>query len=167
MLYSKKFLLTKLNAIIREYGDKNLKAYFYFIDPSLMKNRNYYTTQLLKLSNDYGVQCKIVYGEELFKELNMSPIWFEILEHLKKWKNGIRELPETNFDLEFKTTFEEIKDLPPKIFRSIFNNEEIKKEIIPVLFPENKTLILLRDYFKSKEERVFQNLSLMIEEYLQ
>lgn len=157
---------TKLNAIIREYGDKNIKAFFYFIDPSLVKNRNYYSTKLIQLSNDYGISCIVSYGEELFAELDIRESWYEILEHLKKWKDNIQELPETNFDLEANTTFEEIKDLPPKFFRALFNNQEIKKQILPVLFPQNKTLKLLSEYFGQKEEIIYLNLKSVIDAYI-
>jgi hypothetical protein len=156
----------KLNAIIEKYGDENLTAYFYFIDPSLVKNKNYYEVQLKQLEKDYQIKCSVVYGGELFEELGLSKVWEEILDYLKKWKENIPELPETNFDLDSDNTFDDLKDLPPRVFRSIFRNDEVKEQILPVLFPENKTLIKIKEYFEQKEGQVYKTLSSDIDSYI-
>ena len=39
-------------------------------------------------------------------------------------------MPETNFDLDAKEGFEEIKDLTPALFRKIFEKDIIFNEII-------------------------------------
>src|SRR3989344_4380344 len=142
----------KLNAMIKEYGEKNLIGIFYFIDPELKKNKNYYETELQKMEKDYGVKLYLFYGKELFDFLKQNKIWGEILSHLKKWKEDIPDLPETNFDLEAEHSFEEIKDLNPSIFRRLFENDEIFNEIILTVFPQKKTLKLLLEYFESKSQ---------------
>ncbi|MGC9309772.1 MAG: HpyAIV family type II restriction enzyme [Candidatus Nanoarchaeia archaeon] len=158
----------KLGEIINKYGEKNLVGVFYFIDPELKKNKNYYTAELERMSKDYGVTLSLDYGEELFEFLGHSEIWEEILKYLKEWKKEIPELPETNFDLDAESSFEEIKDLNPSLFRTIFDNEEIFNEIVLTIFPEKKTLKLLLDYFESKSEEktIYKTLSELLKKRL-
>ena len=64
--------------MIGKYGEKNLVGIFYFIDPDLQKNKNYYKTELEKMSRDYGVEIYLFYGVELFDFLKQKNIWNEI-----------------------------------------------------------------------------------------
>ncbi|HIE28292.1 TPA: hypothetical protein EYP66_13490 [Candidatus Poribacteria bacterium] len=75
-----KLLQKKLNILIGKYGDDNLRGYFYFIDPQLIKNRNYYQTELQRMQEDYGVELSVCYGKELFKFLSIETVWDEIPE---------------------------------------------------------------------------------------
>ncbi|CEG12400.1 conserved hypothetical protein [groundwater metagenome] len=136
----------KLNEMVGKYGEKNLVGIFYFIDPDLQKNKNYYKTELEKMSRDYGVEIYLFYGIELFDFLKQKNIWDEILKYLERWKKEIPDFPETNFDIDAESSFEEIKDLSPTIYRKIFQDDIIFNEIILTIFPEKKTLKLLLDY---------------------
>lgn len=138
----------KLNLMIKNYPNEKLVGIFYFVDPNLKKNENYYKSELHKMKNDYNIDLYLFYGKELFEFMNIGDVWYEILEYLKKWKDSIPDLPELNFDLEPEQTFNEIKDLPPFIFRKLFENQEVFNDIVLTLFPEKKTLNLLLDYFK-------------------
>lgn len=151
----------KLNVIIEKYTDENLVGIFYFIDPELKKNKNYYEKELKRMENAYEVELKLFYGEDLFSFLGSPEIWTEILGYLSDWKKEIPELPETNLDLDAQSSFEDIKNLNPTWFRSIFDNDEIFNEIILTIFPEKKTLKLLLEYFKSKsnEKKIYKTLS--------
>jgi len=155
----------KLNEIINKYGEKNLFGIFYFIDPELKKNKNYYKAELDKMSKAYGVSLHLNYGKELFEFLGHTEVWEEILQHLREWKKEIPDLPETNFDLDAKSSFEEIKDLNPALFRTIFENDEIFNQIVLTIFPEKKTLKFLLEYFKlkSKEKTIYKTLSELLE----
>jgi len=141
----------KLNLLGTNDNWKNLIGILYFIDPDIKKNKKYYTEELERMQKDYNVELHLQYGKDLFQFLNgTDEIWDEILIYLKKWKESIPELPEINFDLNAKETFDQIKDLKPAIFRSLFSNDEIFNQIIMTLFPEKKTLNLLKDYFYYK-----------------
>ena len=126
----------KLKLMIDHYGENGLIGIFYFIDPDLRKNENYYKTELSKMAEDYNVKLYLFYGKELFEFLNKPDIWNEILDYLKTWKDSIPDLPELNFDLDAEETFNEIKDLPTSIFRKLFEDEEVFNDIILTLFPE-------------------------------
>lgn len=149
----------KLNEMINKYGEKNLVGFFYFIDPELKKNRKYYDAELKRMSKAYGVNLNLNYGDELFTFLGHKEIWQEILKYLEEWKKEIPELPETNFDLNAQSSFEEIKDLNPAWFRSILENDEIFNEIVLAIFPEKKTLKLLFEHFKANEKTIYKTLS--------
>jgi len=157
----------KLNVMLSKHKENQLVGVFYFIDPDLQKNKNYYEEELSKMHKDYNVQTHIFYGKELFNYLGFNDIWDEILKYLEKWKKEIPDLPEINFDIEAEQTFDEIKDLKPLIFRKLFENEEIYNQIILTLFPERKTLKLLYDYFSTKEETIYKTLSNRIKELCQ
>ena len=118
------------------------------------------------MESAYGVTLHLYYGEEIFTFLGHSEIWTEILKYLSDWKKEIPELPETNFDLNARSSFEDIKDLNPTWFRSIFENDEIFNEIVLTIFPEKTTLKLLYEYFKSKssEKTIYRTLSKLLEE---
>jgi len=144
----------KLDIMLLNYSEKELIGIFYFIDPDLMKNKNFYGAELEKMTRDYNVETQIFYGKDLFEYLGYSDVWEEILEYLVEWKKEIPDLPEINFDLDAQKTFEEIKDLKPLVFRKLLNNDEIFNEIILTLFPEKKTLKLLCEYFSSFSEPI-------------
>ncbi|HPD18409.1 MAG: restriction endonuclease [Candidatus Goldbacteria bacterium] len=155
----------KLNEMIKQHGEKKLIGIFYFIDPDLVKNKKYYNTELKRMAEAYGVRLYLFYGEELFVFLKHKEIWKEIIIYLKKWKKEIPELPQTNFDINPETSFEEIRDLNPTWFRSIFENDEIFNNIIITIFPQRKTLVLLKKYFKSKqsEQTIYKTLTKLLE----
>jgi len=98
------------------------------------------------MSADYGVELYICYGKEFFDLIKLPNVWNEIIA------------PEINFDKEAKHSFEEIKNLSPSIYRKLFDNEEIYKEIVLTIFPEKKTLILLRKYFETIDKKIYKTL---------
>ena len=84
----------------------------------------------------------------------------EIIDFLRTWRNDLPDLPEINFDLTYQETFEEIKDLSPSVFRSLFDNDEIININFPIIFPERKTLYLLLGHFKDISESNSKNSTL-------
>lgn len=159
----------KLNEMIGKYGENNLVGIFYFIDPDLQKNKNYYKGELEKMARDYGVEVYLFYGVELFNFLEKEKIWGEILNYLEQWKKEIPDFPETNFDLDAEGSFGEIKDLSPSLYRKIFQDDVIFSEIVLTIFPEKKTLRLLLDYFKEKsiEKIIYKTIANLLEDKLE
>jgi Holliday junction resolvase-like predicted endonuclease len=149
----------KLDIMLQNYSEEELIGIFYFIDPDLVKNKNFYVAELSKMTRDYNVETKIFYGKSLFDYLGYTDIWNEVLAYLVDWKKEIPDLPEINFDLDAQHTFEEIKDLKPLVFRKLLANDEIFKEIILTLFPEKTTLKLLHKYYSSKTETIYKTIS--------
>ena len=158
----------KINALIQKYDESMLKCFTYFIDPSMIKNKRYYTAKIEKIQSDYKIFAKLCYGKELWDEINHPEIWNELLKYLEQWKNEIPDMPSINFDENAENTFEEIKLIKVSSYRKLFNNKIICKEILPILFPENKTLELLNKYFSKQEKQnsIYKTLSDKIIEYI-
>jgi hypothetical protein len=158
----------KITALIQEYDESKLKCFTYFIDPSLTKNKKYYTAEIAKIQSDYKIFAKLCYGKDLWDEIAHPEIWNELLKHLEQWKRKIPDMPSINFDDDAVSTFEEIKHIDISLFRKLFNNKIVCKEILPILFPENKSLELLHQYFSQKEEQhnIYKTLSNKIMEYI-
>ena len=137
----------KLEVIIEAYSNKTIFGYVYFIDDSFNKNKIFYETEINKLSRDYGLSLKLVYGKEFFDEIGMEYTWDEILSHLEHWKKEIPELPEINFDTDPNQSFNEIKDLPSSTYRKLLTNPNLD-DLLLVLFPEQETLQFLHEHFQ-------------------
>jgi hypothetical protein len=75
----------KISALIHEYDESKLKCFMYFIDPSLTKNKNYYTTEITKIQSDYKIYAKLCYGKEFWDEIIHPETWNELLKYLEKY----------------------------------------------------------------------------------
>ncbi|MCY4162114.1 MAG: hypothetical protein OXE77_09660 [Flavobacteriaceae bacterium] len=152
----------KIN-ILLDLGCNNISSYFYFIDDSFKKHKKYYANEIKSLCGHYGVDVCLCYGNELFNKEGLDYIWKEdIINFLCQWKEDLSELPELNFDLKPQETFEEIKDLSHFVWRKLLNNEDLIKVIFPIIFPQKKTISLLKKYFcekyKAKNDRRIKSL---------
>lgn len=154
----------KYFALSQQYPNYEIRPFMWFIDDSLEKNRRYYLNRMQSMSNDYGCQPELFYGEQLFSQVDdfNIEIWRETLDYLEQWKATLPDMPEINFDNNAKVVFEEVKDLPPIIYRKLLNNLEVRRQIFPIIFPNNTVLGMLCDYFFSKSEQIYQTLAELI-----
>jgi len=158
---------TKLEFLYRRHG-QNLIGIMYFIDPDLVKNRNYYIEELEKMKQVYGVELYLLYGEELFKFFGKQNVWELLLSWLTQWKESLPELPEINFDSNPQNSFNEIKDLEIKYWRKILENEKLWNEgIMLAIFRNGETLKMLFEFFSGKTEKAYRKLAEMIEQKLE
>lgn len=148
--------------------ENSLRAFMYFVDDSLVKNKNYYLEELSKIHRDYNVSCTICYGKDFWDSINHSDIWEEVLIYLERWKKEIPDMPSINLDENPEKSFEEICNLKPIIFRNLFSDERICEEILPIIFSENKTLTLLKNEFleRGKSQTIYKSLAEKIDTYL-
>lgn len=141
----------KIELLKEKYSNKEITSYFYFVDDSLHKNKKFYLEEIQKLKGNLSLKISLCYGSELFQEEGIKQIWEDdIIPFLHKWRKDLPSLPELNFDLNHQEAFDEIKVIKPLLFEKIFKNNEILDEIFPIIFPENKTLVLLSKYFDEK-----------------
>lgn len=129
------------------------------------KNQNYYKKELQKLSVDHGVPLSLYYGKELFENLNILQVWDEVLNHLAWWRETLPDLPSLNFDENPLESFKEIKDLAPSVYRKLLDNDGIFNLVL-ILFPEQKVLKMLVEYFKQQNKTIYQQLASKLEEKL-
>lgn len=156
-----------------KYKDNNVIPIMWFIDDSLRKNNSYYTVQMNKMAEEYGCEPKLYYGDEMFSE-NINGIeafpyemWDEIVKYLTNWKKTLPDMPEINLDIKSNEVFEELKDLSPSYYRKLFDNDDIREQILPILFPQKTVLKMLESYFATKEEMIYTNIAKKIANYLQ
>ena len=151
--------------VVRKYN-KTVVPIMWFIDDSLVKNKNYYLAEMTRMAKDYQCTPHLCYGEELFskgiiKNLDTT-VWNETLAYLKQWKDTLPDMPEINFDNEATETYKELITVVPSVFRKIFENQEIRSQILPILFPNGQVLTMLKQFFLSRPEAIYQNLAKMI-----
>ncbi|MEA2053824.1 MAG: restriction endonuclease [Candidatus Thermoplasmatota archaeon] len=141
---------TKLEFLYNKH-ETNLKGIMYFIDPDLIKNKNYYLEELEKMEDTYGIELKLLYGRELFDYFGKSELWETILQWLKSWKDSLPELPEINFDAEPEESYNEIKELEIRYWRKILENDKLWEEgIVRAIFREGTTLKLIQKFFNAQ-----------------
>ena len=128
--------LEKERVITHENPGKSCKGFFYFIDPSLKKNRNYYYN---RLNEESIIASELCYGSEFFDSIEMTNEWNEIITHLTIWRDNLPDMLNLNFDT-FEGAFDEVKELQPSIWKKLFTHTKIIEEIFPIIFP-NGTLL--------------------------
>lgn len=166
----------KYTALSEQYTEYEIIPIMWFIDDSLKKNKKYYKEQMSKMAIDYGCNPILCYGEELFTKEHTkidfidSRIWSEAIEYLGKWKDTLPDMPEVNFDLSCNEALSEIITLEPSIFRSIIENEEIKKEILPIISPQNlliqKLCLEFEKKYKQTNKQIYYSLFMKYSNFL-
>ena len=154
----------KYYALTLRYKSYDIVQIMWFIDDSLVKNKSYYLREMDKLANDYGCTPFLFYGEKMFDTFGGisdfdSSMWAETLDYLERWKDTLPDMPEINFDKNANVAFEEIKNLPPIVYRKLLTNKDIIEQIFPIIFPNGDVLELLSTYFATKRERIYDTLN--------
>lgn len=138
----------------------NLVGVFYFIDPDLIKNRNYYEMEIKLLRSRYNCELHLFYGQEFFNYFSNSKTWTDLVCWIEKWKEGIKEFPEMDFDLDPHKSFDEIKALEPFNWKKLLECERLWKDgIIRELFSSGTTLKLLFGYFSQFETSDYKEIT--------
>jgi len=154
----------------RTFTNITIVPIMWFIDDSLVKNKNYYIKEIENMTNSYGCSSKLCYGGELFDGAIINgldaSIWNETLRHLREWKELLPDMPEINFDNESEEVFNEIKELRPSIYRLLFENEELSSQILPIIFPRGDTLIKLKNYLSQNNTPINNYIVNLIDNYL-
>lgn len=156
----------KLDGLYQKYSSQ-LIGIMYFIDPDLVKNKNFYIEKLNKMGSLYGIETFLFYGKELFEYFNHPEYWDKIMDWLRQWKNSLPELPEVDFDKNPNQAFEEIKNLPIRHWIKILENENLWREgIIKAMFRKGDTLKLLLKHFENLTDKPHQELAKLLKENL-
>jgi hypothetical protein len=151
--------------VSRKYN-KTVIPIMWFIDDSLIKNKKYYIAEMSKMAASYECTPYLCYGKELFTNAIIGgldiTIWQETLSYLKQWKDTLPDMTEINFDNEPQETLKEFITIPPSVFRKIFENADIRTQILPILFPTGQVLRMLKEYFLSQSAPIYRTLAGLI-----
>ncbi|HLQ84453.1 HpyAIV family type II restriction enzyme [Staphylococcus cohnii] len=152
----------KYNVLKDYYRGYKIIGSMWFIDDSLVKNKKYYITELEKLEKSDDEFC-LAYGGEIFKflanelDINELPdMWYEICKYLELWKKDIPDLPELNFDKDPEETMRAFKTIIEEesisFLSKLFENDKVVDYIFPIIFPEKKSLLLLKQFINAQIE---------------
>jgi len=80
----------------------------YFIDPDLVKNKNFYISELNRLNEYYKVPLYLFYGKELFEFLKSPEYWERLLDKwdcYEGWMVGNMVFPHTTHTIGTHISF--------------------------------------------------------------
>ncbi|WP_033161352.1 HpyAIV family type II restriction enzyme [[Mycoplasma] collis] len=144
----------KIKEIKEKYPEQELMAIMWFVDNSLIKNKNFYKNEIDKFHFE-KTKIFLFYGEEFFNLLiNGKKAWEEIISYLIKLKKFINkqkiEIPDYGASDE---GFNALISLPDKYWNKLISNENkyviLKKEIFSTGNNFEKAKIY-RDLLKGK-----------------
>lgn len=132
----------KVQKLFSKHGGR-LMAVFYFVDPSLHKNRSFYTSKITELRKSLGFdEIYLCYGEELFTKLGFAQAWDQLVTLLKRWKSEIPVMPDVNWEaLEAISELKELAQSEPQLWLKFARCSPLWDEgIVDVLFPTHRGL---------------------------
>lgn len=118
----------------------------WFIDESLVKNKNYYIAEA-RNDNNLDIQINIYYGGALFSELfNRIDVWNEICTYLQKNKqersNEILNIPDFDTSDEVANAIKKLKFREPNLYKKLISSKPEYIQLRKELFPTGKNLKL-------------------------
>lgn len=135
--FYKKYLL-----LSKRYKDRKINATMWFIDDSLVKNKNYYRQQA-QLNNLSNVTINILYGGELFNQIfSRVDVWEEMCSYLsrnKQERSGeILYIPDFDTSDEILKALQKLRTDEPYLFRKLISSNptytQLRKELFPTGF---------------------------------
>lgn len=137
--FKKKFSLLKAL-----YPDKQINATMWFIDSSLVKNKNYYLAESQKDISD-NLSLNILYGEALFSLLfNRTDVWEELTSYLQRNKkersDEILTIPDFDTSDEILLALRKLKANEPGLYRKLTSNKPEYIQLRAELFTNNINL---------------------------
>ncbi len=131
----------KIVLVRKKYPQYHFVAIMWFIDDSLVKNKNYYNSEIDRTKNDFkDTELHLYYGKEFFENLpNSENSWEEILNYLKKLRvensAEILSIPDFGSSPEI---YKALLNLPSRYWKKLISDEE-------------KYLLLKNELFSSGE----------------
>lgn len=123
------------------YPSNHLDASMWFVDDSLVKNKNYYL-DMMRQDSFENVSLHLYYGEEFFEDLKNGVVaWSEFTENLKLYKQDKAsidiEIPDFGSSTEMLNA---LIRLPDKYWKKLMSNKEIYKQLREELFNSGDNL---------------------------
>ena len=130
--------LKKVEYLKETYPNKHIEAGMWFIDQSLVKNKRYYQERINENQNK-GANLHLFYGDEFTRYLEKETIWDEMTEYIFNWKMSEDSKIELNFENDWEETKKELlNNVSKNTWKKIIKNENVVREILPILFPTGK-----------------------------
>lgn len=128
----------------RKYPNCNINATMWFIDDSLVKNKNYYIAEAAAEETPY-VTKNIFYGGSLFSNLfGRSDVWNEVCSYLLRNKqersNEILNIPDFDTSDEIFLALLKLKRTEPTLYRKLISSTPAYVQLRTELFPTGYNL---------------------------
>ncbi len=137
--FRKKYTLLK-----RRYPGCTIVATMWFIDDSLVKNRNYYQSEA-ESETERGIDIHILYGGDLFSEIfNRVDVWDEICKYLLRNKtersNELLVIPDFDTSEEMLEALKKLRIQEPNLTRKLISALPAYVQLRKELFPTGENL---------------------------
>ena len=116
----------------------------WFIDDSLVKNKNYYLSQN-SLEDINNISLHIFYGGTLFSEIfNRKDVWDEISTYLSRNKHDrndeLLNIPDFDTSPEILTALKKLKNNDLKLYEKLISSDPKYVQLRKELFPTGQNL---------------------------
>ncbi|MBR4857718.1 MAG: restriction endonuclease [Clostridia bacterium] len=137
--FKKKYSLLK-----KQYPNYKINATMWFIDDSLVKNKNYYSSEAAQEIAP-NISLNIYYGGTLFENLfNREDVWDEICSYLLRNKqersNELLNIPDFDTSPEILIALRRLKTNEPALFRKLKSSTPTYVQLRKELFPTETNL---------------------------
>lgn len=134
----------KINYLRHLHGS-NIVGIMYFLDPTLVKNRNFYNINISIFQDAAKIPMFLFYNGELFDYLNHAELWVELTENLALWRNSLGDSIDLDFDVNPLQSLEELRLVKLSSWEKLFSNDLLwRGGVIAAMFPQGSTLRLKR-----------------------
>jgi len=135
-------------AYLQKVHGTALVGIMYFIDPSLGKNKNYYSGAIQHLANELGITIHLFYNGELFNYFNRLDQWEQLIDGLRSWRNRLGGELDLNFDRDAAESVKDLSSVSLGTWLRLVANEDLwANGVISTLFPDGRTLSLQCELF--------------------
>lgn len=134
----------KYTLLHRRYPDCNINATMWFIDDSLVKNKNFYTGEA-SAEKTPSVTKNIFYGGDLFSELfGRTDVWEELCTYLFRNKqersDEILNIPDFDTSDEILVALKKLKSCEPTLYSKLISDTPVYEQLRKELFPTGHNL---------------------------
>ena len=152
----------KYNAVNRQYWNEyTVVPIMRFIDDSLDKNKNYYEERMETMRNEiWWCDPHLLYWSALSEIIvQFNTIWLEVENYLDTRKLSLPDTINLNLDHDYNLLFLEMKrwferhwekDFTVNSLIKIFEDEQVKTKLLPILFENWNLLREIKRYLVSK-----------------
>ncbi len=126
------------------YPQHDIHASMWFIDDGLVKNKNYYLSEIAR-DKTINLKLSITYGQELFEQIfgNISA-WEEICSYLSKNKaernQEALDIPDFDTSTEMWIALVNLKEKRPTLFKKLISEDKNYVQLREELFPTGENL---------------------------
>lgn len=127
-------------AYLKALHGNSLVGIFYFIDPSLTKNVNYYSDAFHTLKSELQIPIHLFYNGELFEFLcGSTAAWEMLASALLAWRDSVPT--DVNLDCDLSRDLEELLTIEPSVWYKLAANDQLwSSGVVAVVFPNGANL---------------------------